>query len=113
MVGGGVGTTLPNLPVLEDQGGAASGAAGPASAPGSALGGPPGGPCIAVAEYQPDGRWLVNGRAMSREHAGVALEAAVTVAAAGHPHGAAQVPAAVPVTGASAGSGAATGQIIA
>jgi ribosomal protein S12 methylthiotransferase accessory factor YcaO len=47
----------------------------------------PGGPCIAVAEQQPDGRWLVNGRAMSREHAGIALEAAVTVAAASrHPH---------------------------
>ena len=73
----------------------------------------PGGPCIAVAEYQPDGRWLVNGRAMSREHAGVALEAAVTVAAASrHPHGAAQVPAAVPLTDANAGSGASTGQII-
>ena len=50
---------------------------------------------------------------MSREHVGVALEAAVTVAAASrHPHGAAQVLAAVPVTDASAGSGAATGQII-
>ena len=73
----------------------------------------PGGPCIAVAEYQPDGRWLVNGRAMSREHAGVALEAAVTVVAASrHPHGTAQTPAAVPVTDASAGSGATTGQII-
>ena len=73
----------------------------------------PGGPCIAVAEYQPDGRWLVNGRVMSREHAGVALEAAVTVAAASrHPRGTAQMPAAVPVTGASAGSGAITGQII-
>src|SRR6266516_3443380 len=42
----------------------------------------PGGPCIAVAEHQPDGHWLVNGRAMSREHVGIALEAAVTVAAA-------------------------------
>ena len=73
----------------------------------------PGGPCIAVAEHQPDGRWLVNGRVMSREHAGVALEAAVTVAAASrHPHGTAQTPAAVPVTDASAGSGAITGQII-
>jgi hypothetical protein len=73
----------------------------------------PGGPCIAVAEYQPDGRWLVNGRVMSRVHAGVALEAAVTVAAASrHPHGTPQVPAAVPVADASAGSGAATGQII-
>jgi hypothetical protein len=50
---------------------------------------------------------------MSREHAGVALEAAVTVAAASrHPHGTAQMPAAVPVAGASAGSGAATGQVI-
>ena len=73
----------------------------------------PGGPCIAVAEHQPDGRWLVNGRAMSREHADVALEAAVTVAAASrHPHGSAQVPAAVPLTDAKAGSGASTGQII-
>ena len=42
----------------------------------------PGGPCIAVAEQQPDNRWLVNGRAMSREHAVDVLEAAVTVAAA-------------------------------
>ena len=50
---------------------------------------------------------------MSREHAGVALQAAVTVAAASRrPHGTAQMPAAVPVTDASAGSGAATGQII-
>jgi len=50
---------------------------------------------------------------MSREHAGVALEAAVTVVAASrHAHGAAQMPAAVPVTGASAGSGATSGQII-
>ena len=73
----------------------------------------PGGPCIAVAEHQPDGRWLVNGRVMSREHAGVALEAAVTVAAASrHPRGTAQTPAAVPVTDASTGSGAITGQII-
>ena len=47
----------------------------------------PGGPCLAVAEHQPDDRWLVNGRAMSREHAVVALEAAVTVAAASRlPH---------------------------
>jgi hypothetical protein len=39
-----------------------------------------------VAEHQLDGRWLVNGRAMSREHADIALEAAVTVAAASrHP----------------------------
>ena len=74
----------------------------------------PGGPCIAVAEHQPDGRWLVNGRAMSREHAGVALEAAVTVAAASrHAHGIAQMRAAVPLTDANAGSGATTtGQII-
>jgi hypothetical protein len=73
----------------------------------------PGGPCIAVAEHQPDGRWLVNGRAMSREHADVALEAAVTVAAASrHPHATAQMPAAVPLTDASAGPGATTGQII-
>jgi hypothetical protein len=72
----------------------------------------PGGPCLAVAEHQPDGRWLVNGRAMSREHAGVALEAAVTVAAASrHPHGTAQMPATVPLPDANAGSGAATGQI--
>jgi hypothetical protein len=63
----------------------------------------PGGPCIAVAERQPDGRWLVNGRAMSREHAGIALEAAVTVAAASRrPHGAAQGPAGVPHPEASA-----------
>jgi hypothetical protein len=66
-----------------------------------------------VAEHQPDGRWLVNGRAMSREHAGVALEADVTVAAASrHPHGTAQMPPAVPLTDASAGSGVTTGQII-
>ena len=53
----------------------------------------PGGPCIALAEHQPDGRWLVNGRAMSREHADIALEAAVTVAAATrHSHGAATGP---------------------
>jgi hypothetical protein len=64
---------------------------------------------MAVAEHQPDGRWLVNGRAMSREHVGGALEAAVTVAAAScHPHGTAQVPAPVPLTDASAS----TGQII-
>jgi hypothetical protein len=63
----------------------------------------PGGPCVAVAERQPDGRWLVNGRAMSREHAGVALEAAVTVAAASQdPHRAAQAPAGVPHTKGSA-----------
>jgi hypothetical protein len=50
---------------------------------------------------------------LSREHAGVALEAAVTVAAASrHPHGTAQMPAAVPLTHANAGSGATTGQII-
>ncbi|HKA94993.1 MAG TPA: hypothetical protein VKD66_01905 [Streptosporangiaceae bacterium] len=73
----------------------------------------PGGPCIAVAEHQPDGRWLVNGRAMSREHAGIALEAAVTVAAAGrHPHGAAQVPAGVRRTEANAESSAITAEII-
>jgi hypothetical protein len=70
----------------------------------------PGGPCIAVAEHQPDGRWLVNGRAMSREHADVALEAAVTVAAASrHPHATAQMPAAVPLTDANTGPGATTG----
>jgi ribosomal protein S12 methylthiotransferase accessory factor YcaO len=63
----------------------------------------PGGPCVAVAERQPDGRWLVHGRAMSHEHAGIALEAAVTVAAASRrPHGAAQAPAGVPHTKASA-----------
>jgi hypothetical protein len=73
----------------------------------------PGGPCIAVAEHQPDDRWLVNGRAMSREHADVALEAAVTVAAASrHSHGAAQVPAGVPLTAASAESSATTAEII-
>jgi len=48
----------------------------------------PGGPCIAVAEHQPDDRWLVHGRAMSREHAVVVLEAAVTVAAACRPRAA-------------------------
>jgi hypothetical protein len=73
----------------------------------------PGGPCIAVAERQPDGRWLVNGRAMSREHADVALEAAVMVAAASRRlHATAQMPARVPVAGASSGSGAAAGQVI-
>lgn len=73
----------------------------------------PGGPCIAVAEHQPDGRWLVNGRAMSREHVGIALEAAVTVAAASrHPHGGAQVQAAVRLTEASAESSAITAEII-
>jgi hypothetical protein len=69
----------------------------------------PGGPCIAVAERQPDGRWLVNGRLMSREHAGIALEAAVTVAAASrNPHR----PAKVPVTKATAASSATTAEII-
>ena len=73
----------------------------------------PGGLCIAVAGYQPDGRRLGNGWAVSREHVGVALQAAVTVAAAScHPRGTAQMPAAVPVTDANAGSGATTGQII-
>jgi hypothetical protein len=73
----------------------------------------PGGPCIALAEHQPDGRWLVNGRTMSREHVGVALEAAVTVAAASRrPHGAAVAPAAVPVTDASAESSAIAAEII-
>ena len=53
----------------------------------------PGGPCLAVAEHQPDDRWLVNGRAMSREHAVVVLEAAVTVAAASRfPHDSQHVP---------------------
>jgi hypothetical protein len=73
----------------------------------------PDGPCIAVAERQPDGRWLVNGRAMSREHAGIALEAAVTVAAASRPpHGTAQGPAGVPVTQGNAASSATTAEII-
>jgi len=50
---------------------------------------------------------------MSREHAGVALEAAVTVVAASRrPHGTAQVPAAVRLTDANAGPGATTGQVI-
>ena len=63
----------------------------------------PGGPCIAAAERQPDGWWLVNGRTMSREHAGIALGAAVTVGAAGqHPHGTAQAPAGIPVAESSA-----------
>jgi hypothetical protein len=69
----------------------------------------PGGPCIAVAERQPDGRWLINGRAMSREHAGIALEAAVTVAAASQPP---HVPAGAPHTEASAASSAITAEII-
>ena len=69
----------------------------------------PGGWCIAAAERQPDGRWLVNGRAMSREHADIALEAAVTVAAASqHPRGAAQASADVRLTEAYAASSAAT-----
>jgi len=69
----------------------------------------PGGPCIAAAERQPDGRWLVNGRAMSREHAGIALEAAVTVAAARRPPpAAAQAPADVRLTEADAASNTAT-----
>jgi hypothetical protein len=63
----------------------------------------PGGPCIAVAERQPDGCWLVNGRAMSREHADIALEAAVTVAAARRPpDSASQAPSEVPLAEASA-----------
>ena len=73
----------------------------------------PGGPCIAVAERQPDGRWLVNGRAMNREHAGIALEAAVTVAAASRrPHDAAQAAPGVPLREASAASSATTTEII-
>src|SRR5258708_25550570 len=69
----------------------------------------PGGPCVAVAEHQPDGRWLVNGRAMSREHADIALEAAVTVAAASRPsRGAARLRARVPPTEAHAQSHATT-----
>ena len=66
-----------------------------------------------MAERQPDGRWLVNGRAMSREHADIALEAAVTVAAASRlTHGAAQAPPRVPLTEASAPSSAITAEII-
>ena len=73
----------------------------------------PGGWCIAAAERQPDGRWLVNGRAMSREHADIALEAAVTVAAASqHPRGAAQGPAGIPVTEVGAESSATTAEIV-
>ncbi len=73
----------------------------------------PGGLCIAVAELQPDGRWLVNGRAMSREHADIALEAAVTVAAASrHQRGASQAPTGAPVTGGDAESSASTAEII-
>ena len=73
----------------------------------------PGGLCIAVAELQPDGRWLVNGRAMSREHADIALAAAVTVAAASrHPHGVERLPAVVSLTGANAESSAITAEII-
>jgi hypothetical protein len=73
----------------------------------------PGGPCIAAAERQPDGQWLVNGRTMSREHADIALEAAVTVAAASqHPHGAAQAPAGIPVTEANAESNATGAEIM-
>ncbi|MGN6172167.1 MAG: hypothetical protein ACTHPS_04360, partial [Streptosporangiaceae bacterium] len=57
-------------------------------------------------------RWLVNGRAMSREHAGIALQAAVTVAAASrHRHGAARAPAGVPGTEAKAESRATTAEI--
>jgi hypothetical protein len=73
----------------------------------------PGGPCIAVAERQPDGRWLVNGPAMSREHADIALEAAVTVAAASqHPHSAGQAQAGIPVAEANADSSAAIAEVI-
>jgi hypothetical protein len=73
----------------------------------------PGGRCIAAAERQPDGQWLVNGRTMNREHADIALEAAVTVAAASrHPNGAAQVPTGIPVTEASAESSATGAEII-
>jgi hypothetical protein len=73
----------------------------------------PGGPCIAAAERQPDGQWLVNGRTMSREHASVALEAAVTVAAVSqHPHGAAPAPTGIPVTEANAESRATGAKII-
>jgi hypothetical protein len=73
----------------------------------------PDGPSIAVAECQPDGRWLVNGRAMNREHAGIALEAAVTVAAASRsPHHASQRPGRVPDTQASTVSSATADEII-
>jgi hypothetical protein len=73
----------------------------------------PGGPCLAAAERQPDGRWLVNGRAMSREHAGIALQAAVTVAAASqHPDRVAQPPGRVSLTEASGASSATTAEII-
>jgi hypothetical protein len=72
----------------------------------------PGGPSIAVAESQPDGCWLVNGRAMSREHAGIALEAAVSVAAASRPpNHASQGPARVPDTQANTASSAITNEI--
>ena len=73
----------------------------------------PGGPCLAVAGHPPDGRWLVNGRAMSRERASIALAAAVTIAAASrHPHGAERLPAAVRLTEANAESSAITAEII-
>jgi hypothetical protein len=50
---------------------------------------------------------------MSREHAGIALEAAVTVAAASqHPDRVAQPPGGVPLTEASAESSATTAEII-
>lgn len=72
----------------------------------------PGGPCIAIAERQPDGRWLVNGRALSREHAGIALQAAVTVAAASrHRHGAKRLPAGVSDTKANTESSATSAEI--
>ena len=58
-------------------------------------------------------RWLVDGRTMSREHAGIALEAAVTVAAASERmHGAAQAQAGIPVTEANAQSSATAAEII-
>ena len=62
------------------------------------------------AERQPDGRWLVNGRAMSREHASIALEAAVTVAAASRAP--ARYRAEVRLTQANAASSATTAEII-
>ena len=72
-----------------------------------------GGPCIAVAERQPDGQRLVNGRAMSREHAGIELEAAVTVAATSrHRQGAARRLDGLPRAEGNVVSGAATAEII-
>jgi hypothetical protein len=75
----------------------------------------PGGPCLAVAEHQPDDRWLVNGRTMSHEHAVVVLEAAVTVAAASRlPHSSQNLPPqpATHPTRSRAGTPATTGHVI-